>query len=444
MKFSGLALFICIILQISLISCSLIWIDKSLSYSKKANKIRVIFHKDIKEKSTKNLIRVIENGKNLSAKTKNNLFAENDLLVISKRYLYWFSLSDKKGGRVVRSAGGLLAGLWEIKYNKKSKEISFKDFDTKSKFAKSLLLTGSSEKIKLFGQDIFGGYHSSNKKVIWGLEYSKDVKITKKTGKDILSIDKGAYSPDEGVFIQFSGTVGNSPLIGGGIDTVTDTDPRKGVIGKTTFKLNYRIPADRLEFMTEIELKAVKNNFGPISNAYISMYLPGYSSKEMVYASNPELMPVSIGDKKQSDNYLKNVSVNKYFRNSAVKRSFFYNIKNKNSSSKSKKTVRTPAGRGRILCLGSPLNKIGFLCGYPNNDYIPKEAYEEYTMEMNENNSSSKVGKFHTLNYKLLSSPKKTIVINQGQKLTMIMRYKLINASAPLPQSKRIVKKKNK
>jgi len=365
--------------------------------------------------------------------------------------IYLFSVKDifigflfqiKKGGRVVRSAGGLLAGLWELTYNKKSKEIKFKNFDEKNKFAKSLLLTGSTEKIKLFGQDIFGGYKSSNKKVIWGLEYSKNVKISKKTGKDILSIDKGAYSSDEGVFIQFTGQLGNSPGIGGGIESATDTDPRKGVIGKTVFKLNYRIPAERLEFMTEIELKAIKNNFGPISNAYISMYLPGYSPKNMVYASNPELMPVSNGKKKEKDSFLKSVSVNKYFRNSAVKRSFFYDIKNKKYTSKNKKTARTPAGRGRILCLGSPLNKIGFLCGYPNNDYIPKETYEEYVMEMNQNNNSPKVGKFHTLNYKLLSSPKKTIVINQGQKLSMIMRYKLINASAPLPASKRIVKKK--
>jgi hypothetical protein len=434
--------FICFILNVSLISCSLKWIDKTISYSKESNKIRVIYHRDLSQKSIKALIKIIENGKDATTKFKNNLFAQSDMLVFSKRYLYWFSLSNKKEGRVVRSAGGLLAGLWEIQFNKKTKELSFKNFDKKNNFAKSLLLTGSSKKIKLFGQDIFGGYKSSNKKVIWGLEYSKNVKVTKKTGKDILSIDKGAYSSDEGVFIQFSGTLGNSPLIGGGIESATDTDPRKGVIGKTVFKLNYRIPAERLEFMTEIELEAVKNNFGPISNAYISMYLPGYSPKNMVYASNPELMPVSTGKKSPKDNYLKNVTINKYFRNSAVKKSFFYDIKNKDSSKKNKKTVRTPPGRGRILCLGSPSNKIGFLCGYPNNDYIPKEAYEEYIMEMNQNNNSPKVGKFHSLNYKLLSSPDKTIVINQGQKLTMIMRYKLINASAPLPEKKRQVKSK--
>lgn len=442
MKFSGIAIFLTLILlNISLFSC-LNWLDKTISYAKGSSKIRVIFHKDIPEKQTKNLIRIIENGKDLSAKKKNNLFAENDLLVFSKRYLYWFSLSSKKNGRVVRSAGGLLAGLWELNFNKKTKEMKFKHFDEKTKFAKSLLLTGSSEKIKLFGQDIFGGYQSKNKKVIWGLEYSQNVKATKKTGKDILSIDKGAYSSDEGVFIQFSGIIGNSPLIGNGIDTATDTDPRKGVIGKTIFKLNYRIPAERLEFMTEIELKAVKNNFGPITNAYISMYLPGYNPKDMVYASAPELMPVSTGKNRANNQMLKNVSVNKYFRNSAVKRSFFYEIKNKVYNKKNKKTVRTPAGRGRILCLGSPLNKVGFLCGYPNNDYIPKESYEEYVMEMNQNNNSPKVGKFHTLNYKLLSSPNKSVTISQGQKLTMIMRYKLINASAPLPQSKRMVKAK--
>jgi hypothetical protein len=438
MKFSGLALFFCFILNISLFSFSYSqkWIDTKLNYSNSSNGIRVIYHKEIPEKSTKNLIRIIENGRDLNSKTKNNLFAENDLLVFSKKYLYWFSLSNKSQGRVVRSAGGLLAGLWELEFNKKTNKISFKNFDKKTKFAKSLLLTGSSKNVKLFGQDIFGGYKSKNTRVIWGLEYSKNVKITKKTGKDILSLDKGAYSSDEGVFIQFSGIVGNSPLIGKGIETETDTDPRKGIVGKTIFELNYRIPAEKLEFVTEVEFKAVKNNFGPISNSYISMYLPGYSPNNMVYASNPELMPINTAKETTKKNFLKDVSVNKYFRNSAVKRSFFYDIVNRKSKS-SKNTVRTPPGRGRILCLGSPLNKIGFLCGYPNNDYIPKATYEEYVLEMNQNNNSKKFGKFHTLNYKLLSSTGKTITINQGQKLTMIMRYKLINASAPLPQNKR-------
>ena len=332
MKFSGLALFFCFILNISLLSCSLKWIDTQLNYSNSANKIRVIYYKDIPEESTKNLIRILENGKDLESKTKNNLFAENDLLVFSKRYLYWFSLSNKNQGRVVRSAGGLLAGLWELDFNKKTNEILFKNFDKKTKFAKSLLLTGSSKNIKLFGQDIFGGYKSKNKKVIWGLEYSQNVKTTKKTGQDILSIDKGAYSADEGDFVQFSGTVGNSPLIGNGIDSETDTDPRKGIIGKTIFKLNYRIPADRLEFVTEIEFKAVKNNFGPISNSYISLYLPGYSPNNMVYASNPELLPISTRNVNTNKNLLKNVSINKYFRNSAVKRSFFYDIANSKSN----------------------------------------------------------------------------------------------------------------
>jgi hypothetical protein len=412
-----------------MISCSTNWINTT------ENNMRLIYHKDLNEKSLKNLITIV----------KENLIAENDLIVFSKRYLYWFSISSKKNGRVVRSTGGLLAGLWELEYNSKTKNISFKNYDEKNNFAKSLLLTGSSRNNKLFGQDIFGGYQSKNKKVIWGLEYSKNVKITKKTGKDILSIDKGAYSSDEGVFIQFSGTLGNSPLFGDGIDSETDTDPRKGIIGKTVFKLNYRIPAERLEFMTEIELKAVKNNFGPISNAYMSLYLPGYTKNEMVYASNPELMPIATGKKTPDNNFLKDVSVNKFFRNSAVKRSFFYQIKNRDNdenSKRSKITVRTPAGRGRILCLGSPLNKIGFMCGYPNNDYIPKEAYGEFVMEMNQNYNLSKVKKFHTLNYKLLSSPRKTITIRQGQTLTMIMRYKLINASAPLPENQRKFKKK--
>ena len=43
---------------------------------------------------------------------------------------------------------------------------------------------------------------------------------------------------------------------------------------------------------------------------------------------------------------------------------------------------------------------------------------------MNQNNNSQKVG-----------NPNRTIITNQGNKLTIIMRYKLIH-SAPLPEKK--------
>jgi len=448
MKFYSLQIFVFALIMSLTFVCSNNWIDTFIEFNSDINlnisKIRVLYYKEILQSNIKSLINIVEKdlstSNSLENKTLKGLFAKDDLLVISKRYLYWFSKTDKLTGRKVRTAGGLLAGLWELVYDKNSNNIFFKNYDSKNNFAPSLLLTGSSRNNKLFGQDIFGGYFGTNKKIIWGLEFSKNVNSTKKTGRDILSIDKGPYSSDDGVFVQFKGIVGNSPLIGDGIESLTDTDPRKGVEGETHFTLNYRIPSDRLEFITEIEFHAVKNNFGPISNAYISMYLPGYEPNDMVYASSPELMPkLNYKKDKKNESHLKNVEINKYFRNSSVKKSYFYDVF-ANKRSEGKMTAQTPPGRGRIICLGGPLNKIGFFCGYPNNDYIPKDSYEEYILELNDNKNSAEIGKFHSLNYKLLSTPFKTVTINQGEKLIMVMRYKLINASVPLPQKNRGLK----
>merc|ERR1712151_258331 len=81
---------------------------------------------------------------------------------------------------------------------------------------------------------------------------------------------------------------------------------------------------------------------------------------QITYASNPELMP------KEKDVSLKNVQVNKFFRNTCVKKVFFYKInslfkrfKKSKKNKKSKKarntrTVTTPMGRGKILCIGNP------------------------------------------------------------------------------------------
>jgi hypothetical protein len=345
------------------------------------------------------------------------LIREDDVICVNEKLLFWFSATDKIK-RSVRSGGGMLSGIWEIKIV--DKKVDLKTKDSKSAYAPNLLLPGSKPGIKLFGADIYGGY--ADKKKVWGLENAMHLKEGPKLGKRIIDSDRGPYSADGGVFIEFTGIVMNAGPKEDGFETEYDTDPRPGKIGRTSFELVYRIPAKRMEIIQEIKFKVEENNFGPISTAYMALYLPGYEDKNMVYVSNPELMPKSDGID------LKDVYLNKYFRNTAVKRIFFYNAPHVKHPLR-KYAAQTPEGRGRISCLGSPENFVNFLCGYPTNDFIPKEAYSEYTMEISDNQTIPKYGKFHSLNYKLINTPNKSITIEKDSSFMMIMRYKLIDAS---------------
>ena len=244
----------------------------------------------------------------------NGLIRKDDVLVLNTKLLLWFSLTTKKAGRVIRSNGGLLAGIWEIALDKSNKPF-FTKINKKTNYIPNLLLPGSSPNSKLFGADVYGGFHHS--KAIWGFEYSKEAEITKLTGTDIITSDKGPYSPDRGTFVQFKGLLGNSGK-DGGIESNEDSDARKGVIGKTQYKLTYRIPYNRPEIIQEVELTPIKGNFGPITNAYVALHLPGYQGKELYYATAPEMMH------KQKLLDMGNPTINKYFRNSAVESTYFY------------------------------------------------------------------------------------------------------------------------
>lgn len=393
------------------------------------HQLKLIYYSKIDISNLSSIIKQIEksaesNNINEVSQPKGILFGKRDLIVVNFNLILWFAVSRKDEGRRINSGGGLLSGAWEIEVKN---SIPMLKLNHGSDYAPNLLLPGSSPNlIKYAGADIYGSYPTS--KLVWGLELSTDTLEGPNHGKDILSIDKGPFSADEGVFIQFKGTLRNSNTESG-FETLEDTDPRPGIIGKTVYTLTYRIPARRQELIQEIQFNVIENNFGPISNAVIALNLPGYVGKGVSYATNPEVRP---SNKKLN---LFNVYVNKYFRNSCVKKVFFYDIKYKKHSG-SKLSAYTPPGRGKIACIGSPENKVTFICGYPTNDYIPKETYEEFVLEISDNQTSLKLEKFNSVNYKLLSTHNKSITLKTGEQLLMIMRYKFIDARAALAPEK--------
>jgi len=433
------------------------WVEKKITF--RNSKLKVFNHFKINPSNIKSLLSLVDKTCDSSdGKPKKYVGAirKNDIIVVTKKLLLWFSATKKSDGRIIKSGGGLLAGVWELNYNKKSKKVFFKFSKNKKNYLSNFLLPCSNPKKYDYGARIYGGYPAS--KIQWTLEATQKLIYGKKLGKDILSIGKGAYSADEGIYIEFKGIVTNTG-IESGFESITDTDPRPGVKGITNYTLVYRIPANRPEIIQEIEFNVMSNNFGPITTPIITLKVPFPNKKninknQITYAANPELMP------KEKDVSLKNVQVNKFFRNTCVKKVYFYKIntaikklKNLSKNKKNKKdkkakenkkikkqknttTVTTPQGRGKILCLGNPAARMSFLCSYPNNDYIPKEFYDEYSLELKNNQKNESMKHFEMI-YKLSSKKDKTVTFSRGKKLILVMRYKLIDASAA-------VKKKNK
>jgi hypothetical protein len=351
------------------------------------------------------------------------LFGKKDHLVVTRNLLLWFAKSKPTEGKVIDSSGGLLAGIWYIAVDEPYYRVRMANNEDEKNTnpGKNLLLTGSELELKLAGSKISGKYANVNN-IKWGIQYSTDAKSTKRSGKTILSIEKGAYSADDGIFIEFTGTLGNSGTAPG-IESMTDTDPAVGQIGETQYTLTFRIPAARPEFIQEVEFVTKKGNFGPISSAKVKLQMPAYKDRMLSFATAPEpQVPNKTLD-------LGKVFINKYFKNSCVKDVYFYDVAPKNH--KEKLSARLPPGKGQIACIGgpSPKDNIPFICAYPNNDYIPKETYGEYTLSVVDDRAKNLM---HALDYSLISTPTITLSFKEKEKLTLIMRYKLLDAKIDL------------
>ena len=405
------------------------WQTQQLNYQGKS--LKVVFYKGIDPHNILKLISQVD--KSMITTTPNVLEGEidgfirsNDVILCSKRLLMWFSLA-LKSERKVRSGGGHLSGLWELKYSKDQRTLTFNRSKVNG-YIQNLLLPGSTPNVGLFGSDVFGGY--SGKKVVWGIEHSIGTELTNKFGKDILGLDKGAYSSDKGVFIEFQGIIGNSG-VGSGFETPTDTDPRKGIVGKTIYTLTYRVPAKLNEYIQEVTFQVVENNFGPISTAYMALFLPGHNQTNMVFAGYPDLIPTNGIN-------LRNKKLNKYFKNTCIHKIWFYEIPFKKIQGK-KIAAHTPNGRGILTCIGAPVQYVPFICGYPNNKFIPKKAQSEYTLEISDNQSLDKFGRFHSINYKLLNNQSRNLLFStEGKRkiFSMIMKYRVIDASSSIFRNK--------
>ena len=403
------------------------WVTSTISHNNR--RIKVVHSDNINSQKINKFLSIIDSSmisNTARVRSGNGFIQENDIICISNKMIYWFSLSPK-GTRLVRSGGGLLAVMWEIDY-KKDFGIVLKRVNDK-RYVKNLLYPGSIPSKGLFGAEIYGGYLGSNS--VWSLEHAVNTRTTKKLGKNIILYDKGEYASLNGVFIEFKGIVGNS-IINGGIESLTDTDPRPGIIGKTKYILTYRIPADQNEIIQEVSFIAKRNNFGPIKNAYMKLFLPGYDQNKMVYAANTELMMKNI----QMDPY--KTEINSYFENSCFKEVFFYNVQFKSHLKKA--SALTPEGRGGLGCIGSPKLSVPFICGYPSSHLLPEIARNEFSLELFDNQAISKFGRFHGIGYKLFTSENKSYKLSSKKirPLVMVMRYKVIPSFSKLNTKKKL------
>lgn len=356
--------------------------------------------------------------------------ASSDILVVTTSAIFWFVNKGDKDTRKLVTSGGLLGGIWEIK--KEGEGVNVK-YALRPENNKTNLLNKEAG-MQLIGQ-YSNGDGSSNSNILWGLERNRDSTQTTNSGKAIDINEGGIYS-DNGFKLEFTGSIVNqlaTPANGsnkqtGAIDNFaseTDTSPGKDS-GTAKYVLTWKIPADKSELSCQL---SINPQSGQMLVSQIEWLLQ-YASKIKVTSvsdstkaidvayeavSSPKLM---VGNK---DTSLANVDINKYFTNSCVKSLYDYEFKDTAKAF----SVKTPPGRGQVLCLGGPLYKISFICVYPNNDNLPKEAYEDYTLNLIEKKGTD--SRQLIFSYSLLGS--KVMILNSTQIAVLGIRIKFIDAT---------------
>lgn len=359
--------------------------------------------------------------------------ADTDVIVVNTEGIFWFVNKGATDKRAVKTAGGLLGGIWELKKTEDKGTISY-----------SLRPDNNRENLlnSKTGMRFYGSYSngdgSSNTSLIWGLERTRDAAQTANSGKAIELNEGGIYA-NNGIKIEFEGSIINQLIVPkdgsnkqtGEINKLkseTDTDPSDAV-GVTKYSLTIKIPADKPELSMTITIKTQSGELPASSinleydyNAKLKTVNPTDPSKsiDVFYevVSAPELM------KANATTSLANVDINKYFKNSCVDRLFNYEFKD----IKSLFAVKTPPGRGQVACIGAPLHKQSFLCLYPNNDNLIKEAYEDYSISITESKPDN--GRIATVKYSLIEG--KVAKLNSNYLGQLALRIKFIDATPAL------------
>lgn len=367
--------------------------------------------------------------------SKDFKLADSDIFVVNTEGIFWFLNKNAADKRTAQISGGCLGGIWELTKTQGSGNTV--TYSLRTENGKANLLFND------FGMGIGGQYSNgnggSNSKINWGLLDSRDAKETSNSGKALKATDGGLYA-DNGLLIEFKGSVTNNLAVANNnsisqtakvdeFSSNTDTDPSTDN-GSATFTLTYRVPLDKPELSFLTSVNPVQGKM-PISQAGVQL---NYNGKvQSVSALNPDnkvdvayeavaAPELMIGN---ADTSLANVDVNKYFTNSCVKSLFNYEFKD----TKKAFAVKTPSGRGQVLCLGAPIYKISFVCAYPNNDNLPKEAYEDYVLYLREQKTSTTERKI-TLDYTLLRL--RTLNLDSSSSVTFGMRLKFIDATPAL------------
>lgn len=342
----------------------------------------------------------------LKTNDKIDFYGPQDFYVVTLTSVYYFAATDFSDKRVLKTGGGALIGIWEL---------------IKSADGKNLILRPEQNGsiLKKEGLSIVGSYSvKSDDKDNANVNFSlKNVIGAKETANSGKGSDANEPYPDNGLKLEFIGSITNeTPLNKNGKASVpTDINPAAGSdVGSAGYTLVYFISAISPEFQVYFNI-AVASGKMPIKQlgfelAYDKKIPSGY---EVVSA--PELM---LGN--QSTN-LSNVEVNKYFTNSCVAELLTYDMSNSKDFS-----VFTPPGRGQVSCIGSPKKKQVFFCIYPNNDNLPREAFETYKISISEDSANS-VSFFR---YSLLDNI--PIIVEANTKLTISARIKYIDASPSL------------
>lgn len=318
----------------------------------------------------------------------------------------------------------MIRGHWSLRTDG-SGFLNFARIVNANNYAPNLFAAGTTPGQQGSGAQLLGNFGSANVDdgVSWAIEHEPTPTKTSATGTLISSFDTGKFSDRNGIFVQFTGRLGNSPnpTFPPGIADRFDMDQCPNVTGRVNYTLTYRVPASGREWRQEITLQVAQNQFGPVATAVLSHNISGYPEQKISYAAQPALAGFPLDQGWYT-------SVPAYYSVAGLNPSFVDYPWVPNSARSSPVTwSETAPGTGRLVAVGGPaVNPLAPFFEVSTSGALLPGFAATYVLQAIDNRlADTTVARVNALDVQLFDVNRQgtSRTFSQGQSLVMITDY---------------------
>lgn len=326
---------------------------------------------------------------------------QSDILVVNTKIIILFGYTnDSKSSE----CNGCIKGIWEIILTEDESTYELRE-DKYSSLVKSFQISGEYT------------FKIDSNPLVWSIN-------------DFQA--KHSESSKQNDFqIEFEGVITNSKnytkLDSQGKQyqvSISDSSPDLKTEGRTNFNLRYTVSQNKMSIGVSFTVRVLEGEF-KINQVNTEIYYNKGSNARVEVVTSPEAMLTN------ENTDLSIVEENKYFSTECISRLFNYDMQYKLDSTPKNNQgfgIRLPPGRGLVSCVGNPENGDNYLCLYPDNSELINEAYENYTIKLEDFTADKTI----KLTYSLLGD--QPAVFSKGSQISLFnFQIKVIEATAAVP-----------